>query len=136
MQVLIIKIQTMCHFFQRTILQSIFLLMMIPQTHAAVVEGLYEVEIPLVGQSVNARRAAFNQGLKEVLIRVTGDGHIFSLIKLPSSSSYVKQYQYRELERKNKTSSIEKKQSPTQLLWMQFMFWCPKKRLCRLWDRL
>ena len=81
---------------------------MASQAHADLVENLYEVEIPIVDQKVSTRRAVFNQGLREVLIRVTGDSNIFSLIKLPSSSSsYVKQFQYRDFEKEDKVRLIE-----------------------------
>ena len=102
---------------------------MASQTHADVVESLYEVEIPIVDQKVKTRRAVFNQGLREVLIRVTGDSNIFSLIKLPSSSSsYVKQFQYHDFEKEDKARFIEnadassnvKPKIPTQMLWVQF----------------
>ena len=104
------------------------LFMLLPRSHAAVVEGLYEVEIPVVDQSEATRRTAFNLGLKEVLIRVTGDSKIFSLIKRPYSSPYVKQFQYRELDKskqiqktaKEDSLSSDKSQEPTHLLWVQF----------------
>lgn len=121
--------QKLHDFVQKVILNGIlFLFMMMPQAHAVVVEDLYAVEIPVVDQNAGTRRAAFNQGLKDVLIRVTGDGSVFSLIKLPRSSSYVKQFQYRELDKQSKASIPEKtgdKSSvkqlvPTQMLWVQF----------------
>jgi len=124
------KMQKMPYIVLRGVmLQSMLLLLMvITQTHAAVVESLYEVEVPVVDQDAGTQRAAFNQGLKEVLIRVTGDRNIFSLIKLPRSASYVKQFQYREFENKdiraeNQSNDIVlsgKNQLPTQLLWVQF----------------
>ena len=128
--------QNISCFSQRVITRYIILLpsllallfAMSSQIHAEVVENLYVVEIPIVDQAQGTRKDAFNQGLREVLIRVTGDSAIFSLIKLPSSSSYVKQFQYRELSKAYKTkvsenpdiSSNEKQMAATQSLWVHF----------------
>ena len=109
-------------------LLALLVFLLLPQSYAAVVEDLYEVEIPVVDQSEATRRAAFNRGLREVLIRVTGDSKIFSLIKRPYSSPYVKQFQYRELDKskqiltpaKEGSSSHDKSQESTHLLWVQF----------------
>lgn len=137
MQTLFKKMQTMpdlvcrvfsSHEFPTQNLLGLFLCVLLPLANAAVVDNLYAVEIPVVDQNANTRNGAFKHGLKEVLIRVTGDRNIFSMIKLPRASSYVKQYQYHELEKVNKTPLAEsaerllpkKKQEPTKLLWVQF----------------
>lgn len=110
------------------VLLGLFLSVTLPLANATVVVSLYEVAVPVVNQNVNTRNRAFNHGLKEVLVRVTGDRNIFSLIKSPRASSYIKQFQYRELVKVNKTPLSKsadkllpkKKQEPTQLLWIQF----------------
>lgn len=99
--------------------------------HAEVIETLYEVEMPVVDQDAKTRREAFDAGLKEVLIRITGDRNIFSLIKLPYSASYVKQYRYSGLDDLSVQGDEEaidveeltlnqSSKSATQALWIQY----------------
>ena len=66
--------------------------------NAVVLDELYDVEVPVVDQNSKTRNSAFSQGLKEVLIRVTGDSKILTLIKMPRAASYVKQFQYRDFD--------------------------------------
>ena len=61
---------------------------------AVVVEGLFEVEMPVLDESKAIRGAALDDGLIEVLIRVSGDGNILEKITVPASSSYVKRFEY------------------------------------------
>jgi len=105
----------------------ISMLWLMPHADAAVYEDLYEVEIPVIDQTASTRRAAFDKGLSQVLVRVTGDRNIFSLIKLPRSSSYVKQFLYRETRTapeppaaENAVSPPAQQDIPTQSLWVQY----------------
>jgi hypothetical protein len=66
---------------------------------AVVVEGLFDVEIPVPDETRSIRQAAFADGLGEVLIRVSGDRGILQKIKLPSANAYVKQFRYVVIER-------------------------------------
>ena len=61
---------------------------------AVVVEGLFEVEMPVLDESKAIRRAALDDGLIEVLIRVSGDSNILERIKAPVGNSYVKRFEY------------------------------------------
>lgn len=115
------------HLHLKYLLILVSVLLMMPQAHAVVVENLYAVEVPVVDQTAATRRVAFKKGLSEVLIRVTGDRNIFSLIKLPYSSSYVKQFQYHEAEIElepavgDATDDLSDQQNkPTQILWIQY----------------
>ena len=61
---------------------------------AVVVEDLFEVDMPVLDESKAIRRAALDDGLIEVLIRVSGDSNILEKVKAPASNDYVKQFKY------------------------------------------
>ena len=67
-------------------------------TFAVVVEGLFDVEIPVPDETRSIRQAAFADGLGEVLVRVSGDRSILQKLKLPSVNAYVKQFRYVAIE--------------------------------------
>lgn len=81
---------------------------------AVVVKGLFEVKIPVLDESETVRRAALNDGLVEVLIRVSGDSNIRDKIVAPAADSYVKRYEY--------LSQAEKgtKGEPSQQIWVRY----------------
>lgn len=76
---------------------------------AVVVEGLFDVEIPVPDESASVRRAALDDGLAEVLVRVSGDREILQKLTPPPAKTYVKQYRYVPLE--SSTSTV-KRQDP------------------------
>ncbi|MDH5711007.1 MAG: DUF2066 domain-containing protein [Gammaproteobacteria bacterium] len=61
---------------------------------AIVVENLFEVDMPVLDENRAIRDAALDDGLVEVLIRISGDSEILKKIKAPSASSYVQQFEY------------------------------------------
>ncbi|MDH3343488.1 MAG: DUF2066 domain-containing protein, partial [Gammaproteobacteria bacterium] len=61
---------------------------------AELVEGLFEVDMPVIDESKAIRSAALDDGLIEVLIRVSGDSHILEKITAPAASGYVKRFEY------------------------------------------
>ena len=63
-------------------------------TFAVVVEGLFDVEIPVPDETRSIRQAAFADGLGEVLVRISGDRGVLQKLKLPSVNAYVKQFSY------------------------------------------
>ncbi len=67
-------------------------------TLAVVVEGLFDVEIPVPDETRRIRQAAFADGLGEVLVRVSGDRGILQKLELPSVNAYVKQFGYVAIE--------------------------------------
>ena len=78
-----------------TILFVFWMSLLAPLTvSAVVVEGLFEVEMPILDESKAVRRAALDGGLVDVLIRVSGDSNILEKITAPASSSYVKRFEY------------------------------------------
>jgi uncharacterized protein len=66
--------------------------------HAVVVADLYNVKISVTDQNAKARNAAFDDGLAEVLIRVSGNHAVLEKLRIPAASAYVQQYFYRELD--------------------------------------
>lgn len=79
----------------KTLLWLFCFLLLTPLTASAVVvEGLFEVEMPVLDESKAIRRAALDDGLIEVLIRVSGDSNILERIKAPVGNSYVKRFEY------------------------------------------
>lgn len=67
---------------------------------AVVVDGLFEVTIPVPDETRAIRQAAFADGLGEVLVRISGDRDILQKFKLPSVNAYVKQFSYVVVEPK------------------------------------
>lgn len=107
----------------KTLFLSIIFLICLPFTlQAAVIEQVYEVTLPVVNQHNNVRNAAFEQGLVEVSIRVSGNSQAPAKIDLKKAPSLVSQYRYQQLSeaqinayRKSKSGAV-----PNYMLWMQF----------------
>lgn len=68
---------------------------------AAVIQNLYEAEVPVNGQSSHERTDAVRTALNEVLIKVTGNRDISSNPKIgdlvDNAEQYVQQYRYRQV---------------------------------------
>jgi len=67
------------------------------QGQAVVVANLYNVELLVTDQSTKTRNAAFDDGLAEVLIRVSGNHAVLEQIPVSSASTYVQQFLYKEI---------------------------------------
>lgn len=61
---------------------------------AVAVAGLFEVQMTVLDESSEVRRAALNDGLAEVLIRVSGDSELLQKIEQPSADDYVQRFEY------------------------------------------
>jgi hypothetical protein len=61
---------------------------------AVLMSDLYEVILPVADESSEARNAAMADGLAEMLVRQSGDGHILQKLLPPPAGAYVKQYRY------------------------------------------
>lgn len=83
--------------FSTKILVFVSILLASGQAAAGLVDSLYDVEIPVVDESADARNQAFDQGLDEVFIRLSGDSIIMDKLKRPAASRYVKQFSYEPL---------------------------------------
>ncbi|MDT8453367.1 MAG: DUF2066 domain-containing protein [Gammaproteobacteria bacterium] len=63
---------------------------------AVAVAGLFEVRMTVLNESSEVRRKALNDGLVEVLIRVSGDSELLQKIELPPADDYVQRFEYSE----------------------------------------
>lgn len=62
--------------------------------YAGNVATLYDVDILVADESSGTRDQAFNQGLDEIFIRISGDSIVMDSLKRPTASRYVKQFSY------------------------------------------
>lgn len=67
------------------------------QAAAGLVASLYDVEIPVTSESAQVRNLAFEQGLDQVFVRISGDSIIMDKLKRPPASRYIKQFSYEPL---------------------------------------
>ncbi len=63
---------------------------------AVAVAGLFEVQMTVLDESTEVRRAALNDGLLEVLIRISGDSELLQKIEQPPADDYVQRFEYSE----------------------------------------
>jgi hypothetical protein len=71
----------------------------VPVTASAVqVDDLYEVILPVADESNEVRNAAMDDGLAEVMVRISGDSKLLQKLAPPPAAAYVKQYRYEALE--------------------------------------
>ncbi len=87
------------------LLISLILMLLATPLWAVEMTGLYEVEVPVEGQSAEQRRAAIREAFSQVLVKVTGRRALDKPV-LRYASRYVQQYRYRTLERKIVESPI------------------------------
>jgi len=99
---------------------SSFLLMLTTlSAHAALVEGLYEAEVPVANQGKQAREDGVRIGLGEVFAKVTGKPGIGNTTPglaeyMSKPESLLQQYLYRKLP------DSQKGAGNSQLLWVRF----------------
>ncbi|RDH81299.1 MAG: hypothetical protein DIZ80_14445 [endosymbiont of Galathealinum brachiosum] len=100
---------------------SLFILSVNAQ--AAVIKQIYEVSLPVISQEKQIRGAAFEQGLIEVSVRVSGTSLAPTQIDLKQATRMVRQYHYKAMSQPEiddymkKTSTLV---APKYKLWMQF----------------
>lgn len=100
----------------KTLLFFLSMSILIPLTASAVVvDGLFEVKISVLDESNEVRQTALDDGLLEVLIRVSGDSSILEKIAVPAANSYVKRYEYTAVQPTTGTDS-----EPSQQLWVRY----------------
>jgi len=103
---------------------SLFILLMLSANgQAAIIKQIYDVSLPVVSQDKQIRGAAFEQGLIDVSVRVSGNSLAPTQIDLKQANRLVRQYHYKAMTQSEidaymkKTSSLVK---PKYKLWMQF----------------
>jgi len=90
---------------------------------AAVIKQIYEVSLPVLSQDKAIRSAAFEQGLVEVSIRVSGNSLAPTQIDLKQATRLVRQYHYKAMNQPEIDTYMKKTSSlvaPKFKLWMQF----------------
>jgi len=103
---------------------SLFILLVLSvNVQAEVIKRIYEVSLPVVSQEKQIRTTAFEQGLIEVSVRVSGNSLAPTHIDLKQAARMVRQYHYKAMSQPDidaymiKTSSLI---APKFKLWMQF----------------
>jgi len=103
---------------------SLFILLMLSANlPAAVIKQIYEVSQPVVSQDKQIRAAAFEQGLIEVVVRVSGNSLAPTQIDLKQAARMVRQYHYKAMSQSEIDAYLKKTSSlvaPKFKLWMQF----------------
>ncbi|MDH5765765.1 MAG: DUF2066 domain-containing protein [Gammaproteobacteria bacterium] len=100
----------------------IVLLVTLPlSVHAEIVKQLFETSLPVTSQDQEVRQVAFEQGFREILVRVSGSSETPSQLNIQAASRYVQQYRYFSVEKKIEPKATEVDQlEPKYRLWIQF----------------
>jgi len=108
----------------KTLFLSIILLLALSvKLQAAEIKHMYEVSLPVASQEAAARKAAFEQGLIEVSMRVSGSGLAPTQLDLGQASRLIQQYRYHAMSEQEISDYLQKHvdaQAPAFKLWMQF----------------
>lgn len=108
----------------KTLFLSMTLLLALSvRLQAAEIKHMYEVNLPVVSQEADARKAAFEQGLIEVSMRVSGSGLAPTQLDLSQAGSLIQQYRYHAMTEQEVSDYLQKHvdaQAPAFKLWMQF----------------
>jgi len=108
----------------KTLFFSIILLLALSvKLQAAEIKHMYEVSLPVVSQEADARKAAFEQGLIEVSMRVSGSGLAPTQLDLSQAGSLIQQYRYHAMSEQEVSDYLQKHAdapAPAFKLWMQF----------------
>ncbi len=103
---------------------KIMLLAVLPlSAQAAVVERMFEAELPVVNQERDIRAVAFEQGFIEVLVRVSGNSQVPTKLDISKAARYVSQYRYLPLTQATQSTSMPDQEAmPTAKyqLWIQY----------------
>lgn len=93
------------------------------ELQASTIKQVYEVSLPVVSQESSIRRAAFEQGLIEVSVRVSGSSLTPTLLDLTQASRMVRRYRYQSMNEAEISAHMKKSRTliaPKYKLWMQF----------------
>ncbi len=108
---------------RKTIFFSIFSLILCVNVQASVIKQVYEVSLPVASQQKQIRHAAFEQGLIEVSVRVSGTGLAPTQIDLKQAARMVRQYRYKAMSQPEIDAYMKKTSTlvaPKFKLWVQF----------------
>ena len=109
---------------RKTIFFSIFIFFILSvNVQASAIKHIYEVNLPVSSQEKQIRGAAFEQGLIEVSVRISGTSLAPTQIDLKKATRMVRQYRYKAMTQSE--IDVYMKQTATLVapqykLWMQF----------------
>jgi len=101
----------------------ITLFMLSANVQASAIKHIYQVSQPVVSQEKQIRGAAFEQGLIEVAVRVSGNSLAPTLIDLKQATRMVRQFNYKVMSQSEIDAYMKKSRTliaPKFKLWMQF----------------
>ena len=102
---------------------TILLLVISVKLQATDIKHMYEASLPVVSQDVDIRKAAFEQALIEVAVRVSGTSLAPTQFNLSDAGRLISQYRYRSLSDFEINTNAEKAPTlvqPKYKLWVQF----------------
>ena len=109
---------------RKTIFFSIFILFILSvNVQASAIKHIYEVNLPVISQEKQIRGAAFEQGLIEVSVRISGNSLAPTQIDLKKATRMVRQYRYKAMTQPEIETYMKKTATlvaPKFKLWMQF----------------
>ncbi len=91
--------------------------------HASAIKQMYELSLPVASQQKHIRTAAFEQGLIEVSMRVSGSSMAPTQLDLSRASQMISQYRYIGMSRAEIKAYMKQTASavrPRYKLWMKF----------------
>ncbi len=101
----------------------ISLFILLGNAQATTIKHIYEVSLPVVSQEKQIRRAAFEQGLIEISVRVSGTSLAPTQLDLKQASRLVRQYHYKAMSQSEIDDYMKKTSTliaPKFTLWVQF----------------
>lgn len=102
---------------------AICLILISVNAQASSIKHMYEVSLPVVSQAGDIRRAAFEQGLIEVAVRVSGTSLAPTQMNLNQATRLVSQYRYQSMSQQEIEAYMKQTQTlvaPKYKLWIQF----------------
>lgn len=109
---------------RKTIFFGIFTLFILSaNVQASAIKHIYEVNLPVISQEKQIRGAAFEQGLIEVSVRVSGNSLAPTQIDLKKATRMVRQYRYKAMTQPEIDAYMKKTATliaPKFKLWVQF----------------
>lgn len=104
---------------------SISAIIPVTSINADIVRNLYEIEVPVIGQSKIERADVVRYALKELFVRISGRHEASSLAEdellIPSATRFIQQFRYRKFKSNEVIPAAAKGAKPfTQKLWLRF----------------
>lgn len=119
-----LQINMNCKMNGKTLFFGIICLLLISaNSQASAIKRMYEVSLPVVSQERQIRRAAFEQALIEVSVRVSGTSLAPTQMNLNRATSLVSQYRYQSMGQQEIDAYMKQTKTlvaPKYKLWIQF----------------